>query len=388
MTRRKSVTFTPETKQEDGFSAVALSQQSNSEQESSIANLSTIQQTQSLSKRDKKRVRTKGDQPASHVNGLPESARQEEVPEYVKYLEHHNKDRALWKFNKKKQTGLLANLFNVYRVPVEHNQAILQYLAGLQGGKARERVVESATAVLKAIAEKDSQFDSTVEMESHEARRGAYNAALRQHIERHERSGAGRSEYDDQQLEEMRQEVERGKRAEAVLGQLLQQDLRPEDSRAVQSSTPTANFENDPRTSATNDSKARAITKPKRRKRKSRTQAFSDESSSDSSEGETPVRGPGSVHDALSTYSNPNSKVEDGKPAAAKPKANKHIIFDDDLLDQMFPKKPSYHQTAPKRKPGDNSKARDFAYTHGTRVDESGSEEESDGESDDEADDE
>jgi len=64
-----------------------------------------------------------------------------------------------------------------------------------------------------------------------------------------------------------------------------------------------------------------------------------------------------------------------GGAPTAKAAGNKKI-FDDDWLDKVFPKKQTYHETAPKRKAGDRSEARGFAYTHGTKADESGSEEE------------
>jgi hypothetical protein len=54
----------------------------------------------------------------------------------------------------------------------------------------------------------------------------------------------------------------------------------------------------------------------------------------------------------------------------------KRKIFDDELLAAAFPKQKMYHETAPKRKYGEPAKARGFAWSHGTRIDESGSEEE------------
>ncbi|KAK5133757.1 hypothetical protein LTR08_007407 [Meristemomyces frigidus] len=64
-----------------------------------------------------------------------------------------------------------------------------------------------------------------------------------------------------------------------------------------------------------------------------------------------------------------------GFATTAKPSGMKKI-FDDDFLDELFPRKQSYNETAPKRKAGETSQARGFAYTHGTKEDESGSEDE------------
>jgi len=56
--------------------------------------------------------------------------------------------------------------------------------------------------------------------------------------------------------------------------------------------------------------------------------------------------------------------------------AKKKKVFDDGLLDELFPRQKTYHEVAPKRQKGEKA-TRGFAYTHGTRVDESESEDES-----------
>ncbi|KAK4540409.1 hypothetical protein LTR36_009266 [Oleoguttula mirabilis] len=70
-----------------------------------------------------------------------------------------------------------------------------------------------------------------------------------------------------------------------------------------------------------------------------------------------------------------DAKKAYGFDATAKPTGRKKI-FDDAFLDELFPKKQTYHETAPKRKAGDRPRPRGFAHTHGTKVDESGSEDE------------
>ena len=219
-----------------------------------------------------------------------------QTPEYVKYLVLFHEDRQSWKFNKKKQTAVLANLFDVHHIPPKHDEAVSQYVAGLQGSGVRQRVLDSATAVLKTIAAKDSETPNLEEMESEEARRTAYSAALKRHIERFERAGSHQSEHDEMQFEEMRHEVEKGRRAEEVLSQLLQRELHPapqldsfeEASKTPQLMTPNQRSASTPRASVTDvsSSRSKSDTKPKRKKRKTRTEVSSDGSSSDSSESE------------------------------------------------------------------------------------------------------
>ena len=342
------MTFTPETKQEDGFSASTSSKQD----QKVVQDESVAAERLSISKSPKKK----------------KIKRVKETHDYVQYVQLFYTDKSSWKFNKKRQTDLLKNLFNIHRIPPQQNPAILQYLAGLQGATARIRLIENATSVLKTIAERDNttDFDS---MESEEARRAAYGAALRRQIEHYERSKANNTEYDEQQLAEMSDEVERGKRAEAVLGKLLQQELYPE-----QTAPPALDLKKNGDAS-TQRSSSTPKAKSTWRKRKSRIGSI-DESSSESEGDFNPSRGPATIHAALSNSLDPKSNGDVKEVSPSQKPTGKKIIFDDELLDKMFPKEKSYNEIAPKRKPEKKTKARGFAYQHGTRVDESASESE------------
>ena len=54
----------------------------------------------------------------------------------------------------------------------------------------------------------------------------------------------------------------------------------------------------------------------------------------------------------------------------------KKKIFDDEWMNDVFPKQPTYYESAPRRQRGETHERRGFDYVHGTRVDESASEEE------------
>ena len=218
-----------------------------------------------------------------------------QVPPYVGYLQQYYSDRGSWKFSKKHQNNLLKNLFNIYRISPEHNPAIVQYISGLQGS-ARLRVAEQAIGVLKAIWEKHND-DQGMSVDTPAARRVAYYHALQQHIERFAASGAERSQYIDEQLEEIKREVEEGKRSEQILEhmeseleQLLDKALA-EESASGQSVTSSASepVKAEPPVSreASKVSSSENFEK-KRNKRKARTQTHDDEedSSSESSNGD------------------------------------------------------------------------------------------------------
>jgi len=57
-------------------------------------------------------------------------------------------DRIHWKFNKAHQTHLLKNAFNLYRIPNEYDEALYQYIAGLNGDSARNRLLATAQGIL------------------------------------------------------------------------------------------------------------------------------------------------------------------------------------------------------------------------------------------------
>lgn len=292
--RQKSVSFTPDTKANDGFSGQKLSKQwfagdLGGEQQTDP----TEQQPQedpSVSKKELKRLKkqarrsTDGVESRDNAGGVTPAAKpgKREVPDYVRYLEQFHKDKTNWKFNKNKQKELLKHLLNVWRIPSEHDEALVAYIGGLQGANAQQRVLEEAEAVLKRLLEKQERSEELEGMDSSISRRAAYEAALRREIEKVER--VGRSEHDAQQLLEMRREMEKAKRADAILAELLTKDLgQPAAptpaSRPVASERPTVDGESK---NAKTDGGAPGTDK-RRRKRKARTEVSSDESSSDSS---------------------------------------------------------------------------------------------------------
>lgn len=238
--------------------------------------------------------------------------------------------------------------------------------------------------MLKEIAEKEGDSATASDMESEEARRNAYTSALQRHLEKYERAKLHRDEYDDIQLEEMQRDAERGKRAEATLRIALEQYLHPVQTPVAPESSQSSTTMRGDTTSqtastATTTATSKSNSGSKRKRRKARTQASSDESSSDSdtseSEGDyNPKRGPATVQDALRLKPSLQMKSKSNHsppPQLANPRKK---IFDDEFLDQIFPKKQTYHETAPKRKIGQRTKPRGFAYTHGTTADESESE--------------
>ena len=85
---------------------------------------------------------------------------------------------------------------------------------------------------------------------------------------------------------------------------------------------------------------------------------------------------------ALRPISNPELKTRNPNAIPAKPATGRKIIFDDDLLDELYPKKPSYDGTAIKRKAEEIATVRGGAWRAGTKPNSSGSGDEDSDDSD------
>jgi len=212
---------------------------------------------------------------------LKDSSTADSYPEYLAYLIRFHNEKSTWKFNKSKQTALLKNIFNLNCISSAYNDALIAYISGLQGGGAQQRLLREAEVILQSLLQ--SQYsDSEIEgMRSLQARRVAYQNALQREIEKVERSCGGRSEYNEQQLENMKRDIERGKRAEAVLAELLRRKLAPDSPSAAPTvNSPPAHI--NPSLESVKTSGTRQKT-AKRRKRKARTEILSSDESRESS---------------------------------------------------------------------------------------------------------
>lgn len=107
-------------------------------------------------KKERKKAKKKAEKRStiSHnmVDGQPESRLHE--PAILSYLSTYHKQRAMWKYQKNKEIALFKNIFDLEMVPSSYNQALFSYLRGLKGGRARQRLVESAHESITADEQK------------------------------------------------------------------------------------------------------------------------------------------------------------------------------------------------------------------------------------------
>lgn len=321
------MTFTEDTKQEDGISAKPLTAKPPKVDAFEAVTEST--ETDSVpSKKDKKKRKGQQHEAATTSESIGK-------PQYLQYLELFENDRGNWKFNKNHQSTLLTHIFDIKQIPASYNAAIADYLSGLQGNAVRDRLIDGATDILKSVAGKGGDTAEIDGMESVQARRDAYAASLRRQIERVDRHGL--SEHDQRELEDEENEIERGRRAEQILTQMLQQQ---QSSRATPTSTNGRNSSSVSQVPVIGNSQgALSTTASNRRKRKSRTQGSSSDDSSSDSENDERVAPRPMVENTVTKATYGTAR---GEPKVSQPletmATGKKIIFDDELLDTMFPK--------------------------------------------------
>ncbi|TVY21460.1 Uncharacterized protein LARI1_G000616 [Lachnellula arida] len=238
-TRKKSVTFTPETKHEDGDSIKALfsawvAEHKNqndlsapvfqtpqyttveesfdttlNEKERRVKRVKTTQgktESQEPPKAtDSKKVKKKKKQtdhlttPGAPTEQAEESLKSTEqskstkarkprtakgpsdpaLPEkpFLAYLKQYSESRETWKFNKNHQSHLLKHLFNIDVIPPSYAHYAYEYVKGLQGG-VRTRLRDTALA----IKVKDQEEPFPTDMENAEQRKRDYDVAMNEYV--------------------------------------------------------------------------------------------------------------------------------------------------------------------------------------------------------------
>ncbi|KAI4766021.1 hypothetical protein E4T52_00333 [Aureobasidium sp. EXF-3400] len=217
------------------------------------------------------------------------------VPEYVRYLEQYHADRSSWKFNKSKQNDVLKNIWNIYRIPPSCNDALVEYLDGLQGGAARQRLRQAAqSANIDIVSFIRSEIPEVKDepMETAEARKAAYDSALERQKEILRKNGIDPDPEKTKTIQEQKDYDERV--------QLVWNTMNKGEPQAVARAAPAVKEE--PK-----------VALSMRKKRKSRTDVSSSESSDSDSD---------SSSDSDSN-SDSDSESEDEKPAAKKAKIAK-----------------------------------------------------------------
>lgn len=208
LVRKKSVTFTPETKVEDGDSIRQLfnswvteqkSQDPSFEQKNSnpVLNIATPSEVEeqidpSLPEKERrvKRVKKSKEGEKNHSNGTVRPQRSTS-PKFLKvtkptklnsrpflsYLRQYSEDRPNWKFNKNHQNYIIKHVFDLEAIPSDQSHFIYEYVRGLQGA-VRTRLRDAALAVKI----RDMEEDYSMYMDDRENKQREYEDACNEYV--------------------------------------------------------------------------------------------------------------------------------------------------------------------------------------------------------------
>jgi len=172
LSSKKSVTFTPETKAEDGDSIKQLfntwvadqkAQDLGFVSDAARRAFDTPEPAKvkedfdtSLSEKERRVKRVEKPQPAAKESKekTKKKTKSSKVVKpttttsrpFLAYLRQYHEDRANWKFNKNHQNHILKSLFDIDAVPLEYAPSVYEYIKGLQGG-VRTRLRDAALAI-------------------------------------------------------------------------------------------------------------------------------------------------------------------------------------------------------------------------------------------------
>lgn len=209
LARKKSVTFTPETKAEDGDSIKQLFNSWVAEQKSTdpsfqFSNSAPAFKTPeaprveeevdpNLDEKERrvKRVKTPKPEKPQKSKPLKKPAKVTKPPipssrPFLAYLKEYCESRSTWKFNKNHQNHLLRNAFDLEVIPSDQTHYLFEYVRGLQGGvrtRLRDTALaikvkdqEEGTAVIESTMADRQQRDYDMAMKEHVAEMTALNA--------------------------------------------------------------------------------------------------------------------------------------------------------------------------------------------------------------------
>lgn len=333
--RQKFVTFTPETKTEDGDSIKLLFNnlatepklaflEKNSGPTSHAAGVEQTDPSQDEAERRVKRVKkSETTKPNKIVK-----PRKHPINSAVEYLKQFYHSKETWKFNKVHQIQLLKNVFDVEKIPSEYSELVYAYMSSMKGG-ARTQLRDSALAIKVRDREERGEREgsaSAEKLDSIRRKEEEFEAAVKEHVasmttlEAPSRMGyeegvlLGLSDF------AMKKRMAKRMRAERILELLVQGYDEPIDE--IIRNSPVLDDRDDGETVKRlrlNDGTAQKI----RRRRKLRTNAVDESSSSsdssssseetsddESTDGST--RGDGSTSSSSSSSSSGGEESGDG----------------------------------------------------------------------------
>jgi hypothetical protein len=308
--RRKSVTFTPETKTEDGDSIKQLyngwvakhptqgpnlhelrsrSASKSSEPTPGAEQINSaideVLQEVEAAKKPKKEKKAKKAKSPKFQKVVKSTKQLDPALSYLK-LFHESKD--IWKFNKIHQINLLKNAFDIEKIPSEYIEIFYDYVTGLKG-RARSQLRDAAIAI-KVKAQEESAARSAEDMDNNKSSEKELEGHLEENVAIAAPDSSSKIGYEENVLQPLsdltiKQRLAKRMRAERILDELAQEAQEPGEE--VNGSSESIKDEEEDRESQKRLKMSDGSTQRVRRKRKQRTNAVDDSSSSDSSDSDS-----------------------------------------------------------------------------------------------------
>jgi hypothetical protein len=335
LVRKKSVTFTPETKAEDGDSIKQLFNSWVAEQEEQDPSFqlrasNPVFQTPVPSKveeqvdpsldekeRKVKRVKNPKEKKATTTKSKKQSKIAKTAPAssrpFLQYLRQYSESRTTWKFNKNHQTHLLKHIFNLEVIPSDHAHFIYEYVRGLQGG-VRTRLRDKALEA-KVKDEEAGVAGFPADMGELEKRQREYDAAMKEYVATMTFAEASpKMGYEEGVLlglsdSAMENRVAKRMRAEEVLAELS----RSPDGSGVSKPDVKGDEDSEKRVRMNNGSSQKVARKRKQRTINLDSDASSSDDSSDSDESSDESTAQNDEGDDTSSSSSSSSSGSDSE---------------------------------------------------------------------------
>ena len=171
-TKRKSVTFTADTKTKDGDSIKQiyqtwLAQQTDDFDSAKVSEALRSVTPKAISEPGTDLSGTKAKKPKALKN-TPKSSTVSKIQcstapltSTLDYLNSYHNSRQTWKFNKSKQNQLLKHAFEIAKIPPEYDTALKTYIMGLESTAARARLREKAHEIRNEDTDSPSPSSET-----------------------------------------------------------------------------------------------------------------------------------------------------------------------------------------------------------------------------------
>jgi hypothetical protein len=295
---RKSVSFTPETKEDDGESSNFMQDKWDEEARNDQINDFLVREAEAAEAAAKSAITTAPEEsgPAIKVKNsnkketkkvskaesgtrlaLHPSKVTRKSKDALDYLQQYQSSRSTWKFNKNREVWLLKHLLSVQDVPSTYDSALVDYLNGIKSENTRVRVMDKCHDCIVAEVESESDesdralISKSLKMDTTQ-RRLEYYGATRERFKKALDSFG--NDATSQEAKEVRTKYERVNRATKLLENMLSSetataaDPEPEPSAGSSDSRPAPDG---------------AVRKAVPKKRKNRTAVVEISSSEDTS---------------------------------------------------------------------------------------------------------